>query len=326
MVATKPPLGCLATGGRSPARTRIAALGERAVFGALRGAACWSRACAVSLAYVLLVLSTAQAVAPSDDDEERPRPLHIALPDALPLPETDAAQSSSMSLWVRWLVLKNLPPAYEDTRRWNQTKEVYDGFRFRYEDGRLETKRRYKTVKHGTWSKYYVEFVDPENALKIDVVPSPAAAADRLSFACTIEAPLHLFGRISQWQRDVQWISLSANADARVRLSLMAEVGVRMNPLVFPPEVQFLPQVTDARLELLEFELHRVSQLHGPLAEELGHGLRRVLDDRLDEYSDRLATKMNERLQRQSHRLKLAWHQSLDDALKSWSVQAEHPK
>lgn len=255
------------------------------------------------------------------DDQEHPSTQQLALPDSLDQFSKNlfGARTPELDQTVRWLVLKNIPPAYEDNRKWGTLKQAYNGFRFRREGMKIETERKYRTVKHGTWSRYYVELIDPANRLVLRIDRLEPIADDRFVIETTLEAPLHAFGRISQWQRDVQLISLSTNADATVRVWLQAEATIRTNPLVFPPEVQFEPVVKDAKIELIQFEVQRISQVSGPLAEQLGKGIRKIVDDRLEDYSDKLVIKMNQQLVKQKDKLKLSIGQGIQTTLREWT-------
>jgi hypothetical protein len=256
------------------------------------------------------------------DTEERPVDPPIVLPDSLDQysRELFGARTPELDQYVRWLVLKNLPPSYEDNRKWGLQKEVYDGFRFRREGLKIETERKYRTVKHGTWSRYYVQLIDPTNKLALHIDRLEPIADDRVAVEITLETPLKAFGRISQWQRNVQLISLSTNADATVRVRVQAEIGIRTNPLVFPPEIQFTPVVKDAQVQLVAFEVHRISQVSGPLAEQLGKGIRNVVDERLENYSDKLVTKMNQQLVKQQDKLKVSVGQEIKSMVENWTV------
>ncbi|MDZ4850711.1 MAG: hypothetical protein SGI77_15600 [Pirellulaceae bacterium] len=259
------------------------------------------------------------------EQQERPVNQVLTLPDTLDQlsREQFGSRTPELEQSIRWLILKNIPPAYEDNRKWGLQKEVYDGFRFRREGLKIETERKYRTVKHGTWSRYYVELIEPDSRLVLQLNRLEMIAKDRLVFETTIEAPLHAFGRISQWQRNVQLISLSTNADAVVRIWVQAEVGMKTNPLVFPPEVQFEPVVKDAKVEATHFEVHRISQVSGPLAEQLGKGLRKVVDDRLEDYSEKLVIKMNQQLDKQHDKLKLSLGQEIESTFRQWTASAQ---
>ncbi len=249
---------------------------------------------------------------------ERPTDPKLVLPDTLadvPMP-VSADERQELSSWVRWLVLRNLPPSFEDNRKWGKEKEVFNGIQLRREGWKIETKRRTKTAKHGTWSRYYIEFVDPADKLqvKIEKVEYPKTGPFRVE--TQVIAPLKLFGRISEWRRDVQLISLSANADATIELTVACEIQVVVNPLKIPPDVEFRPVVTDARVALQNFEVHSISQIHGPLAELLGKGIREVLDNRLEDYREKLVVKMNSEITKQKGKLKLSLHDWLQTSMR----------
>lgn len=241
-------------------------------------------------------------------DDERPVNPKLALPNSLaevPLP-VSADERQELSTWVRWLVLRNLPPSFEDNRKWGREKEVVNGIQFRREGWKIETKRKRKTVKHGTWSRYFIEFVDPVANLQVNIQKMEFPKSGPIRIATQVIAPLKLFGRVSEWSRDVQWISLSANAEATIELIVACDIHVIVNPLKIPPDVEFRPVVTNATVALQDFEVHNISQLHGPLAELLGKGIREVLDNRLEDYREKLVVKMNSEITKQKGKLKLS--------------------
>jgi hypothetical protein len=241
-------------------------------------------------------------------DDERPVDPKLVLPNSLaevPLP-ISADERQELSTWVRWLVLRNLPPSFEDNRKWGREKEVVSGIHFRREGWKIETKRKRKTVKHGTWSRYYIEFVDPAANLQVNIQKMEFPKTGPIRIATQVIAPLKLFGRVSEWRRDVQWISLSTNAEATIELNVACDIHVIVNPLKIPPDVEFRPVVTDATVALQDFEVHNISQLHGPLAELLGKGIREVLDNRLEDYREKLVVKMNSEITKQKGKLKLS--------------------
>ena len=253
--------------------------------------------------------------------DEHPSETKLVLPNSLaevPLPAS-ASERLELSEWVRWLVLKNLPPNFEDNRKWGKEKDVFNGIKLRREGWKIETKRKTKTVKHGTWSRYYIEFVDPAKNLQVNIQKINYPSAGTILIETHVIAPLKLFGRISEWRRDVQLISLSANAEATTELSVVCEIQVIVNPLKFPPDVEFRPVVTDAKVALRDFKVHSISQLHGPLAELLGKGIREVLDNRLEDYREKLVHKMNSEISKQNGKLKLSMQDWLQTSIKKKS-------
>lgn len=240
---------------------------------------------------------------------ERPEIRKLDLPET---PETFLAgptgdELKELSQWIRWLTLMNLPPNYEDNRKWGRQRKVYDGVDMKFDGLRLDTKRKWKLVDHGTWSRYFIEFVDPVHRMDISIDRLEMRPNGRGFFSSLqIVAPLKLFGRVSQFHRDVQLMSVSVQADATVAMRVDVDVEIRINPLVFPPEVEFRPQAKAANVELRAFEVHRISQIHGDTAEWMGKGIRRVLDQKLSEYNDQLVVKINKEIAKQQSKLKLS--------------------
>lgn len=208
-----------------------------------------------------------------------------------------------MVSWLEQMVRDNLPETYEDNRKWNLQKEVWDGVRVWREDNRLETKRKKKLVNSGTWTRYTITFVEPEQNLHIQFHRLEPLPDGKIAFTVTVDATLDVFGRLSQWVRDVQLISLSANADAQCRLTLEGTVAIQMNILKLPPDVMIRPEVTNARVDLTYYNVRRISQIGGEFAQALGNGLRKTLDDKIEDMNGKLAGKINAQLAKKSDRL-----------------------
>lgn len=248
---------------------------------------------------------------------ERPNQPKIALPETLEdvtRPAT-ADERQELASWVRWLVLRNLPPSYEDNRKWNRTKEVFNGITLRREGWKLETKRKRKTAKHGTWSRYYIEFIDPEEKLAIEITKIEFPKGGPIRVETKVIAPLKLFGRVSEWVRDVQLYSISTNATATIEMNVVCDIQVRINPLKVPPDVEFLPVILDASVGLQNLDIERISQIQGPAADVLGKGIRDILDSRLEDYREKLVQKMNAEILKQKGKLKLSIQEWLETAV-----------
>jgi hypothetical protein len=152
-----------------------------------------------------------------------------------------------------------------------------------------------------------IEFVDPAKQLQVEV-KSFDVQTDGRKFRTSVWvlAPLKLFGRVNQYARDVQLISVSANADAVVRMKVDCEVEIQLLPVSFPPDVEFRPKVTDASIELLEFKVRQISKIDGEPAEWIGEGIRDLLDRKLADYRDKLVLKMNQTIAKQQSKLRIS--------------------
>ncbi len=190
----------------------------------MQKAACWLAA--ACCAYLGSATAQSQELSPqkesylaessaTDPNLEDPKLTahHLELPkdlDAVASPTQ--TELKELSQWVRWLCLMNLPPNVEDTRKWGKQRRVWDGVDVKLDGLRLDTKQRWKMANDGTWSRYLIEFVDPAKELQVDVKSFDVEPDGRkFKTSVWVVAPLKLFGRVNQFARDVQLISVSAN-------------------------------------------------------------------------------------------------------------------
>ena len=111
----------------------------------------------------------------------------------------------------------------------------------------------------------------------------------------------------------MQLYSLSAEADARVRLWTSAEIATHMDLTRFPPDVSLDPEITAAKFEIPDFRMRRIGELHGPLVRALSHATRETLEEKLAEDNAKLVAKLNRAIDKQEKKLKL----SLADIMQS---------
>ena len=246
---------------------------------------------------VVTQLASAMALAPSAGAQDNPRVLLNAPA------ETASIATPQLVAWLTAMVHDNLPPNYDDDRKWGQQKEVWDGVKIWREDGHFETKRRTKLVNAGTWTRYSIAVVEPEKNLQVTFNRLEALPESRIAFEVTVECPLDVFGRLSQWARDVQVVSISANADAACRLTIDGTVQFQMNVLKFPPDIIIKPHIDHAHIELTHYRVRRISQVGGDVAKVLGNSLRGVVDEKLEDMNSKLADKINKQIDKNSHRL-----------------------
>jgi hypothetical protein len=214
---------------------------------------------------------------------------------------------------IRSLLLTSLPREYENSKHWGQTKPRWDGLHISLDGLRLDTKRRWKEVNHGTWTRYQATLVDPERTLFIQSTNLRPVADRRVAFDVIVDAQLFVTGRLSEWVHGVQLYSFSAEADATVRLVMQCEVGLEFLATHFPPEVRLVPRVTAADLELRQFELRSISDAHGPLVRKLGDGLHDILQDEIRERREKLVSKINRAIAKPGRELRLSLHDFLSE-------------
>ena len=246
---------------------------------------------------ITLVLAFTDCVVPSAQAQDNARVLLNAPA------ETGSIATPQLVAWLTAMVHDNLPPTYDDDRKWGQQKEVWDGVKLWRENGHFETKRRTKLVNTGTWTRYSIAVVDPAKNLHVVFNRLETLPDSRIAFEVTVECPLDVFGRMSHWARGVQIVSISANADATCRLTIDGTVQFQMNLLKLPPDIMIKPHVDHAHIELTSYRVRRISQVGGDFAKVLGNSLRGVVDEKLDDMNSKLADKINKQFEKNSHRL-----------------------
>jgi hypothetical protein len=64
--------------------------------------------------------------------------------------------------------------------------------------------------------------------------------------------------------------------------------------------------VTAAKVEILQFKLRRISDLHGPVVRSLSHTVRKELEDKLADDNAKLVAKLNKSIDKREEKLKLS--------------------
>jgi hypothetical protein len=233
--------------------------------------------------------------------------------DSTPAPLDSFTPSAEFQEWITDLVRDQLPHDYEKKKNWGHTVKTFDGVSVRIEDGKVKTHRKYKQANDGKWQHYRVTLLDPEEKFDIRIANIQKLEGGKIGLEVIALASLDVFGRQSNWEHGVQLYSISAEATARVRLWAQVEVTTHMDLTRLPPDISFDPEVVAARLEIPDFRLRRVGELHGPFVRSLSHATREALEEKLEDDNQKLVAKINRSIDKQEKKLKI----SLADIMKS---------
>lgn len=217
-----------------------------------------------------------------------------------------AEDAAALGDLIRGLVLKNAPRDYEDARRWGGTKEIWAGWKVSQDGILLTTKRRTRQVNHGTWERYRAWLIDPEKELSVQLESLRAEPGADATFDLLVASRIGAFARWAEWQRGIQLYSISADAEARLQLRMRCQLSLDLDPVSFPPELTLRPRVTDAKVELADFRVIRLSKLDGPLVKEIGAGLRGALQREIDRRSPQLVARINAVIDRHRDDMRLS--------------------
>lgn len=246
--------------------------------------------------------------------------LETAAPSATsPAPPTDSPADTAMldgpsfgeaPTWIealRAVLLTAIPDKYEDRRHWGQTTRVFDGFQVRQHGIDLHVAKRTKFVNHGSWYRYQVQLVDPRRTLQLAIDRIESRGPGRFSFDLHVTARLRCVARFEQWVLGVKGLNFPVISDAVVQMDGRCELAVsteRREKSILP-DVILAPSLQRVRLTLRDIDTHRVGEIRGDLAEELGNGSRRFLDDLLHRQEAKVVKKANAAMAKKRESLRI---------------------
>ena len=218
------------------------------------------------------------------------------------------------------LVLENLPHDYVDDKKWGRQSERWDGVDVQFKDGKIRTHRRWKKVNHGTWKRYTVSLMNPDEEFAVRVTNMRQRPDASMAFDVECSAHVKLHGRQSKWVKGVQMYSLSADGHARLNLSVSMQLKTHLDITKFPPDLIFEPIATAANIDIQELRIDRISKAGGEFAQQVSKGVRGSLDEKIAQKEQKLVEKINKKLLEEKKSLRL----SISEAAKSkWASAAK---
>ncbi len=195
---------------------------------------------------------------------------------------------------LRNLALQHLPAHYVDDRKWNRTEVIKT----------LIPRSEPLVMKHGTWTKYELQPVNPEHTLAIRLTNVRNLEDGRLAFQLACDLTVDLAARQARWQRGVQLYSLQADITTRVTIDLDCRLGVKFD-LATEPAIILAPHVETTQLTIHEFRIHRVSKVGGEIAQQLTRAARKWLEEHADEHEVKLTESLNKQLLKKPDKLRI---------------------
>jgi hypothetical protein len=272
---------------------------------------------------VLAVLAIAMLIStPSLLEAQPAAPGFSVLDSSEPRPSQPTAVDAGEEIdkLLTRIVLDSIPHTFEENKDWGGQDERWDGIKFSREGLKIETRRRKKTVNHGTWKKYSAQLLNPVEEFTVEIKNMRETDDEKLAFDVHFVAHIGIHGRQSKWIKGVQLYSLSADGHANVRLVVSIELEIKTDFAKFPPDLVFVPRATKADLIVEQFRLDRVSKAGGEFAQQVTKNVRSQLDKKISEKKTKLVDKINKELADQQDQLRL----SIADAAKSkWTKAAD---
>lgn len=123
---------------------------------------------------------------------------------------------------IHKLVLDAIPHEYEDTRKWGGTKRVWDGVKVELDGLKVKTKRRWKDARHGTWKRYRLRLINPEEEFQIRLENVRQTPSNQIAFDLIV---MHMSVPLPGCRNSAGTSNLSASASMPMRWSGCSSVA-----------------------------------------------------------------------------------------------------
>ncbi len=213
------------------------------------------------------------------------------------------------------LIMDIVPHDHENTKKWGSTKEIVSGLNVKLDGWQVRTKRRRKEVNHGTWKRYHVTLVDPQEFFKLQLLNLREESPGTVAFELLVQARLETYGRLQEWRRGVRLFSVSANASADVVLNLDFRMTSKLDASHLPPDILLQPKVVAADMRLKQFKLNRIGKADGPVVREFGDGIEKLIRKKLEEKNEKLVSKINRQIEKNEDDLRFSFRDMVSSGL-----------
>ncbi len=234
------------------------------------------------------------------------------------------AERTEAVKWACDLVQSNLPATYRGKKNWDHRKRIYAGVDVDFDDGKLETHRKYRDVRHGTWLRYQIDLKDPTDPryLQFTVVGVETRTDGRMRVDLQIDSAVDIELQQQRWNLGVHLYSVTSHGHARVRLRLVADIGSYFDTTKIPPDVILDPVIQRADLQIVDLEMDKIGVLGSDIAEELGDVVERQLrDEYLPNQREKLVERLNLQIERRRSKLRISASDWLARYLRPTSVK-----
>ncbi|MCA9058146.1 MAG: hypothetical protein KDA85_06585 [Planctomycetaceae bacterium] len=250
--------------------------------------------------------ATSPPVSPRSDS---PTPGHAPAPAATTNLNTNLSReplTPEATQLIRGILLLFLPQEFSDDDDWGAEKRIQSGLDVELRGLRLETRRRWNDVNHGSWKRASGRLVDPEQFFRLQVWTIPSESSEQRRYALQAQGRIRVTGQQQQWNSGVMLWSISGDATADVTLNVEFDVEQRLVQTDRGPRFRMMPTVRTASVQLNSFHLHRVSHIKGTLAAEFGRWLDGIVQRQVHKQNERLVGRINQRLQRKPERFEFS--------------------
>lgn len=242
---------------------------------------------------------------PARDEQDAPADPQAGKNPAIEV-STEQPVPAEVQNFIRELALVLLPPKFDDEDGWGDEKKIQSGLDIDFDDGKIKTHRRWKSVNHGSWIRASGSLVEPEKTMTLKIFRRAGADATEQIYRIQLLARANVSGTQQQWNHGVMFWSVTADAEADIQI----DVNLKVRTDVVAKEgggssLQIQPEVTHAVMRLNGFSLKRISHVRGSMAREFGEAFEGLVKLAVDRQNKKLPSQINKALAKQKDKLQV---------------------
>lgn len=218
------------------------------------------------------------------------------------------------------MVLQNIPHQFREDKDWGGQQSRWNGIDFRLDGMKVKTHRKKKMVNHGTWKKYEVSLLNPNEQFLISVKNMRESDDGKMAFDVHAAANLKIDGRQAKWIKGVQVFNVSVDGKTKIELVTTIELRTLMDMTKFPPDLVFRPEATAVQITVKDFRIDRISKVGGEVTQQISRLAQRAIEDRLKSEEAKTLNRINQQFADNAEKLKLSMHEAMSS---KWSTAAE---
>jgi hypothetical protein len=201
------------------------------------------------------------------------------------------------------IIADSVPRQFEGKKDWGKTTPIHtfhaDGKPLKFDIHQT------KDVNDGVWKRYKLALIDPEHTLTVRIDRLQPLETGGYALSLFVAAKIHGWAQAVVYEKGVHIITIDAEGDTAIRLTLDANVEVAtVSSLLFVPGIELHPKITAANLKFDEFKLTKISDIKGFAANDLGGLLRHALEKELS--GPKLVEKLNHSFEKHPDKLKFS--------------------
>ena len=209
------------------------------------------------------------------------------------------------TMFIKGIAVALLPETYSDDDDWGATKKIQSGLNVKLDGLKLDTSRRWKDVKHGTWQRVDATLVDPEQHFDLAISLLPKVERGVPRYRVRAKLRLRATGRQQRWNLGAKLYSLSADVVADVAFTADLYFRTELVKSEEGSKLRVLPHLENATAYLDGFSLRSLGHSKGGAVREVGNIVESIIKRSIKRKNPKLATKINAKIQKKPERFEV---------------------